>query len=263
MHTRLFAAALAFMAMPAVAHTPYFAPATFQVQAGSILTLDAAFAEAFFVPEAAFDASRFLVTGPDGRQVAPERVVPLRTRVVVEHTLPAQKGTYRFSTGERLGAVFRSWEIDGRKVSSRDAAEPMPANAKLLSHFQSRIRAETYVSVGAPDRAALRPYGQGLEIVPVTHPDDLYADAPFDFEIRFDGQPLADAEVQIAEAVWTSDRKARETHLRSDAQGRVRWGQPQAGTWLALVRHRAPAPAGAAAPEYSNSYSLAFQVLSP
>jgi len=260
----LLVAVLAALAWPAAAHTPYFAPATFQVQAGGTVTLDASFSEAFFVPEAAFDDSHFSILGPDGRETTPERVVPLRTRVVVEHALPKDaKGTYRFSTGERLGAVFRTWEIDGRKVSSRDAKEPVPAGAKVISNFQSRIRAETYLTVGAPDRGALRPYGQGLELVPVTHPDDLYSNEPVEFELRFDGKPLADTPVQINEAVWSSDRKAREVELRSDAKGRVRWEQPASGTWLALARHRSAAPAGAAAPEYSNSYSLVFHVLNP
>lgn len=260
----LLAVALTVLASPVVAHTPYLAPASFQPRAGGVVSLDASFAEVFFVPEAAFDESRFTVTGPDGRSVAPERVVPLHNRVVVEHALPKDaKGTYRFSTGERLGAVFRTWEIEGRKVSSRDAAEPLPAGAKLLSHFQSRIRADTYLTVGAPDRGALQPYGHGLELVPITHPDDLYAGEVFELELRFDGKPLPDTTVQISEAVWTSDRKPQEVSLRSDAQGRVRWTQPVAGTWLALARHRSAAPAGAAAPEYSNSYSLVFHVLAP
>ncbi|MDG2525621.1 DUF4198 domain-containing protein [Stenotrophomonas sp. HITSZ_GD] len=260
----LLAAVLAVVAWPAAAHMPYLAPATFQVQAGGTVTLDAAFAEAFFVPEAAFDDSHFSILGPDGRETAPERVVPLHTRVVVEHALPQDaKGTYRFSTGERLGAVFRTWEIDGRKVSSRDANAPVPAGAKVTSHFQSRIRAETYLTVGAPDRGALRPYGHGLELVAVTHPSDLYANEPIEFELQFDGKPLADTAVQLSEAVWSSDRQAREVELRSDAQGRVRWAHPASGIWLALARHRSAAPAGAAAPEYSNSYSLVFHVLNP
>jgi len=260
----LLAAALAVLALPVAAHTPYLAPASFQARAGGTVTLDASFAETFFVPEAVFDDSHFSITGPDGRQVEPERVVPLRTRVVVEHALPKDaKGTYRFSTGERLGAVFRTWEIAGRKVSSRDAAEAVPAGAKVISNFQSRIRAETYLTVGAPDRGALRPYDQGLELVPVTHPDDLFAGEPIEFELRFDGKPLADTPVQLSEAVWTSDRKAQEIGLRSDPKGRVRWDKPISGTWLALARHRSAAPAGAAAPEYSNSYSLVFHVLNP
>ena len=68
MKRTLLAAVLAILAMPAAAHTPYFAPATFQVQPGATITLDASFSEAFFVPEAAFDDSHFMITGPDGRQ---------------------------------------------------------------------------------------------------------------------------------------------------------------------------------------------------
>lgn len=260
----ILAALAAVIVAPASAHTPYFAPVTFQVQPGSAVTLDASFAEAFFVPEAAFDGSHFTVTGPDGRQAPPKRVVPLDTRVVVEHVLPKDaRGTYRFSTGERLGAVFRTWEVDGRRVSSRDVAEPVPAGARVIANFQSRIRAETYLTVGAPDRGALRPHGEGLELVPVTHPDDLYSNEPVEFTLLFDGKPLADTPVQLSEAVWSSDRKAREVTLRSDARGQVRWEQPASGTWLALARHRSAALAGAAAPEYSNSYSLVFHVLDP
>ncbi|HVJ39023.1 MAG TPA: DUF4198 domain-containing protein [Stenotrophomonas sp.] len=264
MKITLLAAVLAVLAGPVAAHTPYLAPADFRARAGATVTLDAAFAEAFFVPEAVLDNSQFAVIAPDGSQVTPERVVPLRTRVVVEHGLPKDaKGTYRFSTGERLGAVFRTWEVKGRKVTSRDAAEPAPQGAKLISSFQSRIRAETYLTVGMPDWGALRAYDQGLELVPLTHPDDLFAGEPIEFELRFDGKPLADSPVQLSEAVWTSDRKAREIELRSDGKGRVRWEQPTSGTWLALARHRSVAPAGAAAPEYSNSYSLVFHVLNP
>lgn len=264
MRNLFLAAALAVLAWPVAAHTPYLAPADFRARAGGTVTLDAAFAETFFVPEAVFDDSRFTVIAPDGSQATPERVVPLRTRVVIEHTLPNDaKGTYRFSTGERLGAVFRTWEIKGRKVTSRDGAEPVPKGAKVISNFQSRIRAETYLTVGTPDWGALRAYDRGLELVPITHPGDLFAGEPIEFELRFDGKPLADAPVQVSEAVWNSDRKAGEIQLRSDAKGRVRWDNPGSGTWLALARHRSAAPAGAAAPEYSNSYSLVFRVLNP
>ncbi|KAF1686641.1 cobalt ABC transporter substrate-bindng protein [Pseudoxanthomonas broegbernensis] len=242
------------------AHTPYLAPSEFAPRAGSTVTLDASFAETFFVPEVAFDNGSFEVTGPDGARTVPDTVQVLKTRTVVEHRLVGA-GTYRVGTGHRLGAVFRTWELDGKTQGSRDAAQPLPAGAKLLSHFQSRTRAETYLTVGAPDRAALRPHGEGLELVPLTHPGDLYAGERFEFEVRFDGRPLADHKVEIVEAVWTSDRKPAEVSLLTDAQGRAAFNLDRPGTWVALVRHRAPAPAGAAAPEYSHGYTLTFRVL--
>ncbi len=63
----LLTGALAWAALAtASAHTPYLSPSNFAPQAGETVALDAAFAETFFVPEAAFDNSRFVITGPDG-----------------------------------------------------------------------------------------------------------------------------------------------------------------------------------------------------
>ncbi len=254
---------LAAVALPAAAHTPFLAPTSFDVREGGTVSLDAAFAEAFFVPEVAFDNSEFVVTDPSGRTRAAETVQRLRTRTVVEHTLDAGKGTYRFSTGPRLGALFRTWELGGKRESTRDPAVKIPSGATVVSDFQSLTLAETYVSVGAPDRAALAARGKGLEFVPVTHPSDLYAGEDFEFVVQYDGKPLPAQKVEVTEAVWTSDRTPAVETLESDASGRVRLKLARAGTFLALARHRSPAPAGAPVPEYSNSYTLAFHVLTP
>lgn len=249
-------------AAAASAHTPYLAPSTYAPRAGETLALDAAFAETFFVPEAVFDNSRFSVTGPDGKEVPLDTVHLLKTRAVAEHTLPKDKsGTYRLSTGPRLGALFRTWELNGKQESSRDPAVKIPAGAKVVSNFQSLTLAEAYVTVGAPDRAALQPRGKGIELVPATHPNDLFVGETFDFTLQYDGTPLADQKVEITEAVWTSDRKPQVVTVLTDAQGKASFKLERAGTWLALTRHRTKAPAGAPVDEYSNSYTLTFRVL--
>lgn len=245
----------------AAAHTPYLAPSDFAPQPGATLALDASFAETFFVPEAVFDGSTFTLTGPDGKETALDAVHPFKLRAVAEYTLPRTTGTWRFSTGPRLGARFRTWELDGKRTSSRDADARIPAGAKLVSDFQSLTLAETYVSAGAPDRAALAARGKGLELVAIDHPNDLYAGEHFRFVVQYDGKPLAGQPVEITEAVWTSDRKPQVVQLTTDAQGQASFDLAQAGTWIALTRYRTPAPAGAAAAEYSNSYTLTFRVL--
>ncbi|MCC4619276.1 DUF4198 domain-containing protein [Xanthomonas cassavae CFBP 4642] len=249
------------LAASASAHTPYLAPNTFAPQPGQTVTLDAAFAETFFVPEAAFDQSRFSITGPDGSDIAPLRVQVLDTRTVVEHTLGKQPGTYRFSSGLRVGAQFRTWELDGKRETVRDPKVPMPKGATLIASFQSRTLAETYVSVGKPDRSALSPRNRGLELIPVTHPNDLFVGETFAFTVQYDGVPLVKQTVDISEAVWTSDRKATVLSVTTDDAGRAILKLDQAGTWLALTRHRTPAPADAPVREYSNSTTLTFQVL--
>lgn len=258
----LFAGVLAYaVAAAASAHTPYLAPSNFAPQAGETLALDASFAETFFVPEAVFDDSRFTVTGPDGKETALGTVQLLKTRAVAEHTLPKNQGTYRFSTGPRMGALFRTWEHNGKQESSRDPAAKIPAGAKVLSNFQSVTLAETYVTAGAPDRGALRARGQGIELIATTHPNDLFVGETFDFVLHYDGKPLPDQKIEITEAVWTSDRKPQVVTVLTDAQGRASFKLERAGTWLALTRYRTKAPVGAPVDEYSNSYTLTFRVL--
>jgi len=254
---------LAALAVPAAAHTPYLAPASFEVRPDSVVTLDASFAETFFVPEVVFDNSDFAVTLPDGSTRAPDTVQRLKTRAVVETRLPGQTGTYRVSTGNRLGAVFRTWEVNGKTESSRDPAKPLPPGATLTSHYQSLSRSEVYLTAGAPTTPALKPYGVGLELVPVTHPSDLYRGEHFDFIVQYDGKPLPAQKVEIHRALGDGARQPAPETLTTDASGKARFALEQAGSYLALIRYRGPAPAGAAAPMYGNNYTLSFRVLEP
>lgn len=261
---RPFAALLlTALALPAAAHTPYLAPASFSVQPNSVVTLDASFAETFFVPEVVFDNSEVVVTTPDGRQHPADTVQRLKTRTVIEHTLPGQKGTYRFSTGNRLGAIFRTWELNGKTESTRDPAKPLPAGATLTTHYQSLSRSEVYLTAGGPTTAALTPYGTGLELVPVTHPNDLYRGERFDFSVHYNGTPLPAQKVEIHRALGDGQPQPAPVTLTTDAAGKASFALDQAGTYLALVRYRGAAPAGAAAPVYGNNYTLTFRVLEP
>lgn len=133
----------------------------------------------------------------------------------------------------------------------------------MIADFQSLTLAETYITVGAPDRAALAARNQGLELVPIGHPDDLYVGEDFEFRVQYDGKPLAGQKVQVTEAVWSSDRTPQVIDLATDAQGHARLKLQQPGTWIALTRYRTDAPANAAVAEYSNSYTLSFRVLNP
>lgn len=228
--------------LSAHAHTPYLAPCSFDPMNGDLVTLDASFGEVFFVPEVAFDNSEFVVVNPDGRTAPIDTVQRLKTRAVAEHRLAAGKGTYRFSTGPRLGAIFRTWEVDGKQESSCDSAKPLPAGAKLLMHYQSLSLSETYITAGAPSQAALKPYGKGLELVPATHPSDLYAGEKFEFSVLYDGKPLADQKVEIFPAIGDREGEKPAATLTTDAQGKATFALDKPGEFLALLRYRGKAP---------------------
>lgn len=241
------------------AHTPYLLPSAFEPPRGGWVAFDASFADKFFVPEVAFDNSQFNVTSPDGQTQLIADVHYGKTRATTEYKLEAE-GTYRFSTGRRYGAVFRTYELDGKRQSLRDPKAELPAGAKLLTHFQAVTHAETYVSKGAPGLAALKPYGQGLELVFQSHPNDLYANSPIKTKVLFEGKPLAEQLVSVYLAARDGNDEAATFNLKTDEAGVLTFTPEKAGTYLLLSRHRAAAPKTADVPEYSYSYTVVIDV---
>lgn len=245
-----------------LAHTPYLAPASFESGFQGWVTLDASFAEAFFIPEVVFDNSEFRVIDPAGRKAAPLTVERLKTRAVVEHQLK-EKGTYRFSTGVRYGAVFRTYELNGERKALRDPKEALPEGATLLDHFQSVTLAETYLTLGAPNQQALKPWNKGLEVVAVSHPNDVNDGEDFRVQVQFEGKPLAAQSVQIFPAHTGGDHEKALLDVKTDSKGFADLKLPKAATYLLQTRYRTAAPQGADAPQYSYTYTLSFEIGKP
>ena len=72
------ASTMILLAPIANAHTPYLKPLSFEPVSRDSMTLDASFAEQFFVPEVAISNAPFEVEQPDGSVVPVERVVNLK-----------------------------------------------------------------------------------------------------------------------------------------------------------------------------------------
>ncbi|MEG0113918.1 MAG: DUF4198 domain-containing protein [Comamonas sp.] len=256
----LFAAlAATFSLNVAQAHMPFLLPSVFDVQPKSTISVDAGFAEKLFLSEVQFGATPFSLTTPAGTVLPFGEVHQFKTRTVAEQKLPDEKGTYRLSSGPRLGAIFRSWEVNGKTTVARDPKEIMPEGGVMKSHYQSLSVSEAYVTAGAP--TPIKPYGKGLEIVPSTHPSDLFAAEKFNFAVHFDGKPLADQKVSIYRSPMDLQGQNSVDELSTDAQGDISWAPAKPGIYMALVRHRAPAPEGAAAPTYGHNYTLTFRVI--
>ncbi len=243
----------------AQAHVPYLAPASFEPVRGWV-SLEAAFAEQFFLPEAKFDQSEFQVTGPDGQPRAPKELVAVKSRTVLDDELKTD-GTYKYSTGQRLGAVFHSYELNGKTENSRAPKFVLPKGATLKAHFQSVTRAETYISKGKPDQTALKASGKGLELQFFSHPNDLYAGQPVIGVLLLDGKPLAGSKLELHQTGSHSagQNKTAPVPVTTNAKGEFSLTPTQAGTYLLLARHRAPAPQGAKAPTYSHTSTVVFE----
>lgn len=256
----LVAASLSLAGDPAAAHTPYLLPNAFEPINGGLITLDASFAEHFFVPEVVFDGSDFEVRLPDGSIVKPETVLPLKSRVVVEHDM-ASEGTYRFSTGRRMGRLNKFYELDGETLAMEDPEASIPEGGKLVEFYQSHTMAETYVTRGAPNDAALAPRNDGLEYVALTHPNELFVDETLELQALFYGKPLEGLAVDVfLSTPHAADDSPLQT-LTSSADGMFAFTPSDAGVYLFRSRHRAAAPAGSAAPELSHTYTLVIEAV--
>lgn len=254
-------AASSLVMLAAQAHTPFLLPSRFDVEAKEVVGVDAGFTEKFFVSDVAFGDTAFAIVTPAGARIPFGDIRQLKQRTVAEQKLPDEKGTYRLSTGPRLGAVFRTWQHNGKTETARDPAQVMPEGAKLLSHYQSLSISEAYVTAGKPSTKALAAVGKGLEIVAITHPSDLFVNEKFDFTVQYDGKPLPNQKVSVYRSPMDLANQSIVQNVSTDADGKVALPLTKAGIYLALIRYQAPAPAGAAAPMYGNNYTLTFRVL--
>jgi len=194
-----FAAALALcLPLAARAHDLWLLPSSTVLSAQKEwVTVDAAVGnDKFYFNHAPLRLDGLSIVAPDGSAVQAENGAKGKLRSTFDLQL-AQSGTYRIAVLN--DGAFARWMEGGQRKFYRGGADGMasavPAQAQDLQITQGVSRVETFVTAGKP--TALKPVGRGLELVPVTHPNDLYAGEKAVFQLRLDGQPAAGLDVAI------------------------------------------------------------------
>ena len=85
-----------------------------------------------------------------------------------------------------------------------------------------------YVTSGKPTRETLKSSGSGLELDPVTHPNDLVAETPATFRLLKDGKPAPDLKVTVIPGGSRYRDKLGEMSFTTDSDGKfsVTWPEP-------------------------------------
>lgn len=174
------------------------------------------------------------VTAPDGSQVEAENQAIGKYRSVFDLQLK-QQGTYRVAVVN--SGLMGSWEVNGERKRWRGTAESfateVPANAQNLQVSERSGRVETFVTNGAPNEAALKPTGKGLEMEPITHPNDLYAGEEGRFRLLIDGKPAAGLEVEVIRGSTRYRDTLNDVHVKTDENGEFAIEWREAGMyWL-------------------------------
>ena len=237
----LIAASLPFSAL---AHKQWLLPSATVVAGNDAwVTVDAAVSNQLYYPDhVPMRLDNVSIAAPDGSTLPPQNPATGKYRSVFDVPL-AQEGTYRIAnlnrglsarwdTPESLAAAKDKPAAGGmggarggflRNATAEDLATKIPKNAQNLQVTEGIGRVETFVTKGKPSTVAAT--GTGLELVPVTHPNDLFAGEEATFKLVVDGQPASGLEVEIV--------RGAEIKVTTGADGSFKVTWPEAGMyWL-------------------------------
>ncbi|MDY6925443.1 MAG: DUF4198 domain-containing protein [Pseudomonadota bacterium] len=257
-------AALATLALPmsAEAHRAWLAP-TSTVLSGTDawVSFDAAMSNGVFIADhAAMNLAGLVITAPDGSTAEAENMMRSRYRSTFDLHL-TQPGTYRVANV--MGGLMVSYKQGGEtkrwRGSEAEMAANIPADATEVTVTRSDSRIETFVTLGAPTTDALQPTGQGIELAPVSHPNDLVAGEAATFKLLRDGQPAADLEVTIARGGTRYRDNPEEMTVRTGADGAFTVTWPEPGMYWVNASVRTAAADGR--PAASTQYNGVMEVL--
>ncbi len=128
---------------------------------------------------------------------------------------------------------------------------------------QQQSRNETFVTAGKPNDAALKPTGVGLELVPVTHPNDLFAGEPISFKFLLDGKPAANLEVEVVPGATRYRNKQGDAKFKTDQDGVVTMTWNDAGMYWLEAQVQDDKTSVKQAKARRASYVATFEVLPP
>uniref|UniRef100_B0SWQ7 Nickel transport complex, NikM subunit, transmembrane n=1 Tax=Caulobacter sp. (strain K31) TaxID=366602 RepID=B0SWQ7_CAUSK len=252
---------------------------------GAWVTVDAAVSnELFYADHNPMRLDAVVVTAPDGSVDRIQNALTGKYRSTFDVQL-SKPGTWKI--GSATSSVMASWTQDGQvkrfRGAPEDFAKQVPADAADLKTVRSFNRNETFVTRDAPTDTVFKPTGKGLELVPVTHPNDLVAGEAATFKFLLDGKPAADLEVTFAPGNSRYRATPGDFKVKTGADGAFKVTFPEAGMyWMNAVARtgetgRGPggpgmggAPGGAPAPAtplagngMSASYTATLEALRP
>ena len=241
------------------------------------VTVDAAISnDLFYFEHNALRLDNLAVIAPDGKTVEAENKSTGKYRSTFDVKL-TQKGTYKLTmVNDGLSASYKLGNENKRwRGTAENFAKDIPADAKDVNVSRMQSRMEVFVSSGKPTDTVLKPSGTGLELVPITHPNDLFAGDTSNFRFMLDGKPAADIEVTLIPGGIRYRDQLGEIKVKTDKDGKfsVKW--PTAGMyWMSASNGGARVEGGAAnaAPQAVGtiakpvrrvSYSATLEVLQP
>jgi uncharacterized GH25 family protein len=264
----LAGAVLATVPGAAQAHRQWMTPSSTVVSGDdNWVTVDAAASnDLFFIDHRPLSAKP-VVTAPDGSAIEVENHAVGHMRATFDVHLQ-QQGTYRIAIVNQ--GVIGNYKLDGqtqnlpRGTTRANLAERVPAGATDVVTADTVSRNEIYVTQGAPTDTVFTPTGAGIELVPMTHPNDLYAGEAATFQFLKDGKPTEGLTVTAIPGGIRYRDALNDVVVKTDAEGKVAITWPEPGLYWVNVTEGdedEDGPAPGAPPRARVSYVTVVEVL--
>lgn len=267
------AAALAAMFIaPAAAHRQWMLPsATVFSNDDMWLSVDAAVSnDLFYFEHQPMRINAVKAWAPDGTEAKIENAQTARYRSTFDVHL-TQRGTWKVASV--VDGVMGTYMLNGKEerlprgTTTANLAQAIPAGATNVQSAEVNNRNEIFVTVGEPTNTVFKTTGKGIELVPVTHPNDLLAGETATFQFLFDGKPVAGFPVTVVPGGIRYRDALGQMDLKTGADGKVSIKWPTPGMyWLNVTTPRAEGeeegpPQGP--PQRRASYVTTLEVLAP
>ncbi|MBU0554890.1 MAG: DUF4198 domain-containing protein [Alphaproteobacteria bacterium] len=269
----LAAAAIIAAATPATAHRQWLLPSgTIFSGEGPWVTVDAASSnDLFYADHNAMRLDNVKAWRPDGTEAELKNAATGRYRSVFDVQLD-QPGTWRI--GSTQSGVMGTFKVDGVEWRLGPARGPaanapnrvatvaeIPTNATDLAITETGGRNEFFATLGAP--SAIKPLGQGLEMVPVTHPAELVQGESAQLRFLVDGQPAADLKVTLVPGGKRYRDSEGVFEVTTDADGVATVNWPMPGMIWLNASLRDDKPTTPRATQRRLSYTATLEVMAP
>jgi uncharacterized GH25 family protein len=231
----LLAAALVTLlaSFTAAAHVPFLKPNQFNVTHHR-LTIESAFTEFPFQADFAMDSPNFSITDPNGVSLAIKPIAKTKAAVYLEPELK-QEGTYRISTGQRVGPIYKAVETADKKLYFAADMKRVTGKPTTMNYYSY---ADTYIFKGQQKYVA-RPFNKGLEIIPLSSPNALQPGTEGSFRVLENGKPVPNARIIVVtdnehfikhrvEDLYDLDN-VRESNIHANQQGEFSFKPKKAG----------------------------------
>jgi len=232
-------AGLSLVSLSAQAHKPWLLPSNTVVEAGrdgsAWVTVDAAVSEGLFdIDHVPLKLDGIDITGPGGVKLTPENVNNGKLRNTFDLKLP-KAGTYKIALVTQ--SVFGSYKdkegaVKRFRGTEESLAKDVPADATDVKLSRNESRLETFVTTGDPSTDVLKPTGKGLELVPVSHPNELRAGEKVTWRFLLDGKPAANQGVSLIPGGVKYRGTLGEIRQNTDAKGELTLTLPAAGAYM-------------------------------